>query len=236
MALFGSLQEMSVGDLIQHNCQDAKTGLLTVDSAGKHALIYFRNGAVIHAVMGTVVGEDVVYQALSWTDGKFILEIGTPSPGISIQRNWNSLLLEGARRLDEARQGALTDPNGAGNIRREGILGEILKSYLANSKVFQGALLIDAAGSIRCGSLADPSEQDSLSAIGASALSFARRGLRVANQGKPLYAIFQGETGCIVVWAVSSTYNLVAISPARINTANALEELSRVSSSLVEFL
>ncbi len=233
MALYGSLTEMSVADLIQHNCQEGKTGLLTVDSGGNRALIYFRNGAVIHAIQGSSTGEEIVYRALSWTEGKFVLEIGTLSPTITIQRSWSSLLLEAARRVDENRPSRPTDQ--AVNSR-DGMVGEILKSYLANSRVFRGVLLIDAAGSIRSLYLENPADQETLSAVGAAAVGFARRSLRIANQGKPVYTILQGETGCTIVWAVNPTTFLVATSSARINISIALDELNKVSGNLNEYI
>jgi predicted regulator of Ras-like GTPase activity (Roadblock/LC7/MglB family) len=233
MALYGSLTEMSVADLIQHNCQEGKTGQLTVDSAGKRALIYFRSGALVHAALGMTSGEEVVYEALGWTEGKFILEIGTASPAVTIQRSWSTLLLEGAQRVDEARNATPVDPVA---IRRDGMVGEIMRAYLASSRLFRSALIVDAAGIVRSAFLENPSEQDTLSAIGAAVISFSRRSLRVANQGKPLYSILQGENGCTVIWGVNPSTFLVVTSSARINPINALEELNKVSANLNEFL
>jgi predicted regulator of Ras-like GTPase activity (Roadblock/LC7/MglB family) len=233
MALYGSLTEMSVADLIQHNCQEGKTGLLTVDSAGKRALIYFRNGILVHAAQGMISGEEVVYETLSWNEGKFILEIGTPSPAVSIQRSWSTLLLEGARRIDETNNASPVDPVA---VRRDGMVGEIMRAYLANSRLFRSALIVDAAGIVRSAFLENPAEQETLSAIGAAVISFSRRSLRVVSQGKPLYTILQGDIGCTVLWAVNPTTFLVVTSPARINPINALDELNKLSANLNEFL
>jgi predicted regulator of Ras-like GTPase activity (Roadblock/LC7/MglB family) len=196
-------------------------------------LIYFRNGVLVHAALGMTSGEDVVYETLSWNDGKFILEIGTPSPAVSVQRSWSTLVLEGARRVDEARNAASVDPIA---VRRDGMVGEIMRAYLASSRLFRSALIVDAAGIVRTAFLENPAEQETLSAIGAAVISFSRRSLRVASQGKPLYTILQGEIGCTVIWAVNPTTFLVVTSAARINPINALEELNKVSANLNEFL
>ena len=52
--------------------------------------------------MGNQVGEEVIYQILNWKDGKFNLERDIEPPTISNHRSWSSVLMEGARRLDES--------------------------------------------------------------------------------------------------------------------------------------
>jgi len=102
MSLKGNLKEMTVADLIQHTCQDQKTALLFIRSDGEEASLYFHNGAVVHATMDQEEGENVVYSVLDWDEGEFELNINVPSPAETIKRSWASLLLEGARRIDES--------------------------------------------------------------------------------------------------------------------------------------
>jgi hypothetical protein len=51
----------------------------------------------------------VVYQILAWHEGNFTLEIGVEPPAVTISRSWSGLLLEGARRLDEAKHESTTN-------------------------------------------------------------------------------------------------------------------------------
>lgn len=101
MSMLGNLHDMTVADLIQHNCQDRKTAQLTIQDAGRQAELYFKDGNIVHAVTEDQEGEDAVYQILSWEEGTFNLEIGIEPPTLTIRRNWSGLLMEGARRLDE---------------------------------------------------------------------------------------------------------------------------------------
>ncbi len=103
MAMQGNLHDMAVADLIQHNCQDRKTAQLKIQHDGDQALLYFKDGKVAHAVLGNQAGEEVVFYILSWEEGIFSLENDIEPPATSIRRSWPSLLLEGARRLDEAK-------------------------------------------------------------------------------------------------------------------------------------
>jgi predicted regulator of Ras-like GTPase activity (Roadblock/LC7/MglB family) len=101
MGMRGNLKDMAIADLIQHTCEDRKTAQLTIQHSGEKVVLYFKNGNVVHAVLGDQTGEAVVYQVLQWDEGSFDLEVGVKPPQTTISRNWSGLLLEGARRLDE---------------------------------------------------------------------------------------------------------------------------------------
>jgi len=102
MGMLGNLKDMTIADLIQHNCQDRKTAELSLQHTGHRAVVYFDDGNVAHAVLdGEQEGEAVIYQILGWEDGTFNLETGVNPPRSTITRSWTGLLLEGARRLDE---------------------------------------------------------------------------------------------------------------------------------------
>jgi predicted regulator of Ras-like GTPase activity (Roadblock/LC7/MglB family) len=97
----GNLHDMGVADLIQHNCQDRKTVQVTVEHSGRQAVLFFRDGDVVHAGLDGRSGEEVVYEILQWEDGTFETENSIPPPAVTIRKNWSGLLLEAARRLDE---------------------------------------------------------------------------------------------------------------------------------------
>ncbi len=101
MGMKGKLSDMAISDLIQHNCQERKTAQLVIDNGMFKAELYFKNGNIVHASLGNMVGEEVVYQVLSWENGNFDLENNIDPPSKTIERSWSSLLLEGVQRLDE---------------------------------------------------------------------------------------------------------------------------------------
>ncbi len=101
MSMQGNLKDMAVADLIQHNCQDYKTAKMLIRNAGQEAVLFIKEGQVVHAALNGYEGEEVVFQILAWNEGAFILETGIEAPTKTITRSWSSLLMEGARRLDE---------------------------------------------------------------------------------------------------------------------------------------
>ena len=104
MGMKGDLRDMAIADLIQHTCQDRKTAQLRIQHSGNQATLYFNDGNVVHAILGNQEGEEVIYQILKWEEGVFNLEAGVKPPSVSIKHGWASVLLEGARRLDERNQ------------------------------------------------------------------------------------------------------------------------------------
>jgi predicted regulator of Ras-like GTPase activity (Roadblock/LC7/MglB family) len=142
MALQGSLQDMSVADLIQHNCQEGRTARidLRLGADGPTAALYLDQGQIVHAESQGESGEEVVYQVLSWGDGTFSVEPGQTSTARTIQRSYAGLLLEGIRRIDEAAveaeepQAAASPPAGdagRGSEKEEGKMSERLQSLRA---------------------------------------------------------------------------------------------------------
>ncbi len=101
MGMQGNLHDMTIADLIQHTCQDNKTAKLEIKASDGTALLFFKDGKVVHAASEDLTGEEVVYKVLNWHDGTFSLEMDINPPMNTINRSWSSLLLEGARRLDE---------------------------------------------------------------------------------------------------------------------------------------
>src|SRR5512136_2878473 len=90
MALQGSLQDMSVADLIQHNCQEGRTARidLRLSADGPTAVLYLDQGQIVHAESQGQTGEEVVYQVLAWGDGTFAVEPGQTSPERTVQRSY----------------------------------------------------------------------------------------------------------------------------------------------------
>jgi len=102
MALQGNLKDMSVADIIQHNCQDRKTAQVVLHNGDQNAALYFKDGHVVHATSDGIEGEEIIFQILAWNEGTFNLESGIEAPSESITRSWTGLLMEGARLLDES--------------------------------------------------------------------------------------------------------------------------------------
>ena len=105
MAIRGSLTEASLPDVLQLLAMGRKTGCLGLTYANNFGYIYFNDGSISHAsIVNRGLGtEEAVYLLFTWTQGTFNFEPGaTPDEEVPLQSvDPQSLLLEGARRVDE---------------------------------------------------------------------------------------------------------------------------------------
>lgn len=150
MALKGNLHDMGVADLVQQSCQDRKTAQLSIHHNNQQAVLYFKDGQVAHASMGSLSGEDVIYAILAWEEGLFELEKDVEPPVVSIQRKWGALLMEGARRIDETRAAAeaaaLEEQNKQSEVNEMSELQNILKAYGNEVNGYMAAAVVGSDG------------------------------------------------------------------------------------------
>lgn len=97
----GRLADMAVVDLLQTIEISRKSGVINFMTALGEATVWFRDGAVIDAAMGRLMGEAAIYRLLSLGDGEFELEFKAINRGQQIHANTQALLMEGMRRVDE---------------------------------------------------------------------------------------------------------------------------------------
>lgn len=105
----GVLRRVGLNDVIQMECLARNSSVLEVTSANVRGEIYIRSGRIIHAWAGTLKGEDAFYHLLSQSGGQFNLQPFVPPAEETIQGSWEFLVMEAARKQDEARERALEE-------------------------------------------------------------------------------------------------------------------------------
>ncbi len=81
------------------------TGVLVARRGSQSVRIAFRRGQVVSATGPDHEGPLVVYDFIGWPHGQFEFDRGALVEGTSMDADFNALLLEGCRRLDERRRG-----------------------------------------------------------------------------------------------------------------------------------
>jgi response regulator RpfG family c-di-GMP phosphodiesterase len=97
----GSLEEMSLPDIVQVLWHGRKTGALKVRSGGEMGEIHFVEGNIFNALWGKLRGEEAFYAMVGLQKGDFALMLNFKAPSRVIQESPEGLLLEGMRRIDE---------------------------------------------------------------------------------------------------------------------------------------
>lgn len=114
MAVEGDLKDIDISSVIQVLCTERRRAGLVLRRRGEEGVIFFDNGEIVHAILGPLEGEEAVYQLLAWRDGTFRMTDKVRTPSKTIRVGWNHLLMEGMRKLDEARHAkGLTPSNGS---------------------------------------------------------------------------------------------------------------------------
>jgi DNA-binding response OmpR family regulator len=104
-ALRGEIDEIGLSSVLVMLEMERKTGILLVERESATARLYLRKGRVIRADTdgaNPLSGAPAVYAALTWTRGAFDFLVGDVGGVDEIQTSTTYLLMEGARRLDEA--------------------------------------------------------------------------------------------------------------------------------------
>lgn len=98
----GTLKNIQLHDLIQMCCLSGTSLSIRITKDIRRGNIFIINGQIIHAACGNVEGEEAFYQILGWQTGNFeSYEISTV-PDRTINKNYNFLIMEAARRADES--------------------------------------------------------------------------------------------------------------------------------------
>ncbi|MCK5688376.1 response regulator [Myxococcota bacterium] len=98
----GSLEQLSVVDLLQVFSVNRRSGCISVfGSGGLEAEVYLDNGRIVEAVVGFARGEKALFRLLAWTEGSFSFVPDQRSPTNSLNGTTDGFLMEGMRQSDE---------------------------------------------------------------------------------------------------------------------------------------
>ena len=103
MAFQGSLKELPLPDIIQLVSVSGKTGKFTLTRDADRGFIYLKNGQMVHAFVGDLIGEEAIYALAIWNQGEFQFSPSEEPDRQTITKSNTNLLMEAARRLDEWR-------------------------------------------------------------------------------------------------------------------------------------
>jgi DNA-binding response OmpR family regulator len=102
----GRLADMNLVDLIQALGLGRKTVKITVQNDGDKPgtlTIYLKDGALVFAELGDLVGATAVYEGMAWGTGTWSVEPANPAeiPESNNEESNEAILMEGCRLIDE---------------------------------------------------------------------------------------------------------------------------------------
>jgi CheY-like chemotaxis protein len=97
----GALRHVGLQEVIQIECNGRHSSILEIRNPQLRGQIFIETGAIIHAAIETLVGEQAFYRLLSLKGGEFQLKPFQSPPQRTIHGQWESLLMEAAHVCDE---------------------------------------------------------------------------------------------------------------------------------------
>jgi DNA-binding response OmpR family regulator len=98
----GTLSDLHLSDIIQLKCMSGATSALEFTGpAGEKARVYFDQGQVCHAVTPGREGVEAFNEVVGWKGGKISEVFGEETPPRTIDTDWQFLLMEAVRKVDE---------------------------------------------------------------------------------------------------------------------------------------
>ncbi len=103
VVLAGELGLLSLFDLSQLFLLNGTTGQLMITNDGRRGYFYFDRGQIVNAVDDEYhEGEGAAYRLFTWKSGSFEFRSTPPSGARAITEGTEGLMMEAARRMDEA--------------------------------------------------------------------------------------------------------------------------------------
>jgi len=100
----GAISVQTLPDIVQLYALSSATGVLEVAQGSKEGRLWFDRGAILHATAPELVGDAAFYEIMMWSGGEFRMRAGHRTTERSIKSDWQSLLMESCRRMDEKRR------------------------------------------------------------------------------------------------------------------------------------
>jgi GGDEF domain-containing protein len=101
-ALTGDLAHVQMPTLLQSILMAQMNGRLKILSNNRNAEVFFKDGIPVHSFTTDTVGEESIFEILTWKEGDFSFEAKVTTDARTIKQNLDSLLLQGMQLIDNA--------------------------------------------------------------------------------------------------------------------------------------
>ena len=256
MAIEGSLNDLSVPTLVQSLIHEGLQAQIQFEQAEQVGWLYVDMGNIWYAAItnrnGSTIlaaGEEVVYELLSWKDGRFTIIRNKTPPTRNVQHSWDYLLMEGLRQWDEKREKDFGSENGSDlsilEIEQEiaNIMASkseqiqmILNDVVSSSSDISGAVVVSNDGLLMASALTGTVDSNRVAAVSAGLVSLANRSVQQLSQGELQQTLIQASGGNIIAVRAGGKATFVALLPMHVNLGMAFLECRDAANSVKDVL
>jgi len=130
----GVLRRVGLQEVLQLECLARNSSILDVSTPHAKGQVFIQDGEVIHAVCGSKAGETAFYFLFGLKGGDFSLHPFIPPGEKTIDKSWESLLMEAAQVCDEAHEPDPPVPDPPDELEREFETALLSKSSVTPSE------------------------------------------------------------------------------------------------------
>ena len=222
MSLRGSLEDVNLTDTIQILEMAGKTGYLQVKNNNGTGKLYFKHGKVVHATLGSLIGQEVIFEMLRWEKGEFEFSKGEYTGQETIKTSIQKLFMEGIKRIDEQKVNEKEK-----KLPIKGKMEIILKELVTEDNQVLGAAIIDFEGKIIFHVVNDKLKEENILSVPKLFLNFYRDYKQIKRP--PIIQMFvNDEKGFVSFVNINSKLFLVSLSSPLARLGSLIFSLNKV--------
>ncbi len=241
----GRLDQVDVPGVVELARQTGETVAVVITDGDVQGTIYVEKGNVVHAEYREWVGAEAFYHLLAVNEGAFELRPVDDVPHRTIEKPWNTLLLDALQYLDEhgLAIGGLSEggtreaeeATGVENGPRENVWERYLAELLEGASAIQGVAIVGTDGLVYAAHAPDGSlDEDLAGAVAAAVYALSARSVSQLNRGNLQRTLIQGDDGNIIVTVVNDRTLFVGLTPKDVNLGMAFAEVRTMVRQLAE--
>lgn len=227
MALSGNLSDMNVNDVLQLPTMGLRTGEMRIAHGPDTARLFYKEGQVVHVVLGDLRDEDALMDVQGWTEGEFVFQQGITPPAETIEEDLHRLLMRCAKKRDE-RQHKQAPPKG-GVVLDSPEVRKAVEEAMATHQGFGAINFVSRDGKLLGG--AAPTE----AAVEQVVIAFAARGFGLADDA-PRSAVkrfwLEDDDGHCLWLRLGAEVSLVILANPSVPMGSVMLAASKVGTTL----
>lgn len=230
MALSGTLRDIGIVDLIQLPHGGRRSGALRLSSARGQAELFYSQGRLVHATLGSLAGLEALVDVVAWTEADFEFLHGVDAPRVTIELDLHRAVMVALktgdeRKAEEERRATVRLQEG----RDEERLERALAAFAAAHPFAVHARIVDPAGA-SLAAVGEVSEAEHA----ASALSAALQALRRAHARAPLRRVLLDDSrGTVAFVPLDDERALVVLADPSASAGAVSMSVGRLAATLL---
>lgn len=213
MALKGTLTDINAVDLIQFPHSGQKTGELVVAKNGAEAKLYYNQGKLVHAAMGSTTGMDVLVELVDWQLGEFEFRHNVATQQATIRMDLHRALMQALKQRDEKKLQMKNESGRANDSCAD--LNQYFESYVKDTHGLQYACCLDPKGRLLAEARGQQTAVDTLHSQKVAKLLLELK--RVYPRDGLRRVMAEDKTGTLVLLCIDDGYLLILMAQRQIS-------------------